>query len=100
MVWTCLWPLAGSAAGEYTSYYVSTRRVALPDRAPSASPRAGERIVNEPTPDTVVPLPAHLDAVRTRFEAAWRSGVGGTLPRIEDQLGGLAGTERLTLLRE
>src|SRR5215510_6287341 len=38
--------------------------------------------------------------MRARFEAAWRSGAGGTLPRIEDHLGGLAGTDRLALLRE
>jgi tRNA A-37 threonylcarbamoyl transferase component Bud32 len=56
--------------------------------------------VSNLTPGTVAPLPAHLEAIRARFEAAWKSGAGATLPRIEDQLGGIAGPDRLALLRE
>ena len=56
--------------------------------------------MNEPTPETVAPLPAHLDAIRARSEAALQQADSGTLPRIEDQLAGLSEPDRLALLRE
>jgi hypothetical protein len=31
------------------------------------------------TPGTVAPVPAHLEAIRARVEAAWKSGAGATL---------------------
>jgi hypothetical protein len=57
--------------------------------------------VSQPIPESIAPLPAHLEEIRVRFEAAWqRAGPGGTLPRIEDHLGGQPDADRLTLLRE
>ncbi|HKB36325.1 MAG TPA: serine/threonine-protein kinase, partial [Gemmataceae bacterium] len=57
--------------------------------------------MSQSTPETIVPLPSHLDEVRARLEAAWRgASPGATLPRIEDQLGGLSDADRLALLPE
>jgi tRNA A-37 threonylcarbamoyl transferase component Bud32 len=57
--------------------------------------------VSQSTPETIVPLPSHLDKIRARVEAAWRgASPGGTLPRIEDQLADLSEPDRQTLLPE
>jgi tRNA A-37 threonylcarbamoyl transferase component Bud32 len=56
---------------------------------------------NESMPQTVAPLPPHLQEVRGRLEAAWQgTAPGATLPRLKDHLAGLGEGERLTLLRE
>src|SRR5215469_13940362 len=61
----------------------------------------GNRVVNESAPETIAPLPPHLEAVRARLEVAWQGAApGATLPRIEDHLAGLDEEERLALLRE
>jgi WD40 repeat protein len=57
--------------------------------------------VNEPHSERISPLPAPLEAIRARLAAAWdRALPGGTLPRIEDQLVGVADGDRLALLKE
>jgi hypothetical protein len=57
--------------------------------------------VSQPIPESIAPLPAALEEIRGRFEAAWqRASAGATLPRIEDHLGGQPEADRLRLLRE
>jgi hypothetical protein len=72
----------------------------------SSEPPAGDRcpgdcVVKESTPESIAPLPPHLEAIRARLEAAWQAATpSATLPRIEDHLAGVTEGERLALLRE
>src|SRR4051794_36183766 len=69
--------------------------------SPRPSPRAGDHVVNGPPSERISPLPSPLEAIRARLAAAWHGAPpGGTLPRIEDQLAGVADRDRLTLLQE
>ncbi|HKB34859.1 MAG TPA: hypothetical protein VKD72_00300, partial [Gemmataceae bacterium] len=57
--------------------------------------------MDKPMPETISASPSPLDEVRARFEMAWQAATpSGTLPRIEDQLGGLADADRRALLHE
>src|SRR5262245_15314457 len=93
--------MAGRMGGrvKYPSLHSST-----PDEmgsCPSRPSGGGDGVVSQSTPETIVPLPSHLDEVRARLEAAWRgASPSGTLPRIEDQLGGLSEADRQVLLPE
>src|SRR5262245_6351447 len=84
---------------KYPSLHSST-----PDEmgsCPSRPSGGGDGVVSQSTPASTVPLPSHLDEVRARLEAAWRgASPGATLPRIEDQLGGLSDADRRALLPE
>src|SRR5262245_66630480 len=63
--------------------------------SPRPSSRAGDRVVNEPTPETTVRPSSLLDEIRARLEIAWQAASpGGTLPRIEDHLHALVETDR------
>src|SRR5262249_60470585 len=75
--------------------------VALADRSPNRPwPRGGGgRAVDKPLPETLSATPSPLDALRARLQRAWQAASPSrTLPRIEDQLGGLADAERRALL--
>ena len=57
--------------------------------------------MNKPIPETLAATPSPLDEIRARLEIAWQAASpSGTLPRIEDQLGGLPDADRCALLRE
>jgi WD40 repeat protein/tRNA A-37 threonylcarbamoyl transferase component Bud32 len=60
--------------------------------------------VNDPSPgatDAFLPLPAYLDPVCARFEAACKAaGSGGPLPRPEDYVGETPLPDRVVLLQE
>ena len=46
--------------------------------------------MNQPFTETLSATPPHLDEIRVRLKMAWQAASpSGTLPRIEDQLGGL-----------
>src|SRR5262245_1091035 len=62
---------------------------------------AGDRVVNQPMPESLSAPPSPLDEIRARLKMDWQAAsLSRTLPRIEDQLGGLADADRQTLLRE
>src|SRR5262245_45455458 len=62
---------------------------------------AGDRVVNQPMPESLSAPPSPLDEIRARFEMAWQAASPSrTLPRIEDQLGGFADADRRALLHE
>src|SRR5262249_13179773 len=77
--------------------------VPLPDRFPNRPwPRGGgDRAVDKPLPETLSATPSPLDEIRARLQRAWQAASPSrTLPRIEDQLRGLADAERRALLPE
>src|SRR5262249_52430512 len=80
----------------------STRRVIPSCRCHNRpSPRARDRVVNKPIPETLAATPSPLDEIRARLEIAWQAASpSGTLPRIEDQLVGLSEADRQVLLPE
>src|SRR5262245_31115510 len=62
---------------------------------------AGDRVVNQPMPESLSAPPSPLDEIRARFEMSWQAASPSrTLPRIEDQLGGFADADRRALLHE
>src|SRR5262249_15628170 len=61
----------------------------------------GDRAVDKPLPETLSATPSPLDEIRARLQLAWQAASPSrTLPRIEDQLGGLSETDRRALLPE
>ena len=57
--------------------------------------------MDNPLPETLSATPSPLDEIRARLEMAWlAASPSGTLPHIEDQLGGLADADRRALLPE